>query len=174
MRLLTALIAAACFSQAASAANLTSGTITNETTATADVVFNQPITLENTLTPVSGLKAGAPSNLDSTDTATTIATGKLAIKEAGVTAQLALRLESPAVYAEGHQGEAAYELAYAAIFDDAEATTWDTFTTSDGSYLISPAGQRQLAYKVYGGGNDDVLPAAGKYTINVTGAVYNP
>ena len=138
------------------------------------MVFNQPITLENTLTPVSGLKAGAPSNLNSTDTAAIIATGKLAIKEAGVTAQLALRVGAPTVYAEGHQGEAAYELAYAAFFDDAEATTCDTFTTSDGLYEISPAGQRQLTYKVYGGGNDDVLPAAGKYTISVTGAVYNP
>lgn len=180
MRLLTALIAAACFSQAASAAILSSGSITNETTATADVVFNQPITLENTLTPVSGLQAGAPSNLDNIDTSTTIATGKLAIKEAGVTAQLALEIGGTpmngygSAYAEGHQGEKAYELAYMPIFDSGNASTWDTFYNNDGVYLIGPAGQRQLTYKVKGAGYGDVLPAAGKYTINVTGAVYNP
>ena len=59
MRLLTGLIAAACFSQAASAAELSNGTISNQTIATADVMFSQPSTLENTLTPIAGLKAGA-------------------------------------------------------------------------------------------------------------------
>lgn len=176
MRLLTALIAAACFSQAASAADLTSGTITNQTTATTDVVFNQPVTLENTLMPVAGLKAGEKEDDDNLPT---IATGKLAIKETSVTARLALKLQEAdhsvsVVYAEGHQGEAAYGLEYVPVFDSADVNTWDTITASDGVYVISPEGQRQLTYKVIGANEGRVTPRAGKYTISVTGAVYNP
>lgn len=177
IRLLTALIAATCFSQAASAAQLNSGVITNQTTATTDVVFNQPITLENTLRPIAGLKAGQelPDN-----SGIPIATGKLAIKEAGVTARLALKVfeadnSASVVYAEGHQGEEAYALAYAPVPDDADAS-WDGLDTSDGRYVISPKEQNQFTYKVMGakGSTDFGTPKAGKYTISVTGAVYNP
>lgn len=175
IRLLTSLIISACFSHAASAAELTTGGITNQTTATADVMFNQPITLENTLMPVAGLKAGEA--VDSNNP-TTIATGKLAIKEAGVTARLALKIEDAGesqliAYAEGHQGEAAYELAYMPLFDNQDEN-WDTTVASDGSYVISPAVQRQLTYKVVGEGHGDASPKAGRYTISVTAAVYNP
>lgn len=179
MRLLTALIAATCFSQAASAdAELTSGTITNKTTATADVVFNQPVTLENTLTPVAGLKAGGQTSADGV----TIATGKLAIKETGVTARLAFRTADlsqgsesvPSVYAEGHEGDDEYQLLYEIYPDGATPDKWDFIKTSDGEYLVSTEELSQQTYKVAGHGSGNVLPKAGKYTISVTGAVYTP
>lgn len=175
MHILTTFIAVACFSQAASA-TLPSGTITNQTTATADVVFNQPITLENTLTPVAGLKAGKKVPNEGV----TIATGQLAIKEVGVTARLALKAEGVdhemfTAYAEGHQGDPAYELTYLPVFDQTDAEL-DSISASDGDYVVSNAERSQLTYEVVGasGAAQDVMPRAGKYTISVTGAVYNP
>lgn len=150
MHILTTFIAVACFSQAASA-TLTSGTITNQTTATADVVFNQPITLENTLTPVAGLKAGKKVPNEGV----TIATGQLAIKEVGVTARLALKAEGVdhemfTAYAEGHQGDPAYELTYSPAFDQTDADKLDSISTSDGDYFVNNAERSQLTYKVVG------------------------
>lgn len=176
MHILTTFIAVACFSQAASA-ELTSGAITNQTTATADVVFNQPITLENTLTPVAGITTGRKAP----NAGVTIATGQLAIKEVGVTAQLALKSEDVGqalftAYAEGHQGDPAYELTYLPVFDQTDADKLDNITTSDGYYIVNSAERSQVTYKVLGavGAGQDVMPPAGKYTISVTGAVYNP
>lgn len=176
MSLLTALIATACISQAASASELTSGSITNQTTATADVKFNQPITLENTLTPVAGIKAGAAAGMEHP---VTIATGTLAIKEAGATAQLALKVNNSdgtllTVYADGHKGDDKYALVYTPSFGNTDVK-WDAINVAgDGRYMISPTVQRQLTYKVLAQGIGSVLPGAGTYTISVTGAVYNP
>ena len=179
MRLLTGLIAAACFSQAASAGTvLNNGTITNQTTATADVVFNQPITLENTLTPVTGLKAG---QMPVGDSAVVIANGKLAIKDSGVTARLALRSSEGddylSTYAEGHEGDDSYALQYIPIpkdtnLDDVD-TKYDTFPAADGNYIVTPTEENQLDYKVIAY-NSAGKAMPGKYTISVTGAVYIP
>ncbi|MHB9804947.1 hypothetical protein [Pantoea ananatis] len=182
MSLLTAIMAAACLSQAASADDdLTSGSITNQTTATADVEFNQPVTLVNTLTPVNGIKAGAAS---SSESPVEIATGKLAIKEAGVTAQLALKAscadQTPLItYAKGHQGEPAYALTYIPLITDvspnkAGPTPANYFTASDGYYYVTPKKESELTYSVFGLGSGNALPGAGTYTISMTGAVYNP
>lgn len=181
IRLLTALIATACLSQAASAAELTSGSITNQTMATADVKFNQPVTLVNTLTPVDGLKAGAAS---SSDDPVAIATGKLAIKETGVTAQLALKIgnanQTPfIIYAKGHQGERAYALTYIPMITGVSPNrggpdSFDTFTASDCYYDVTSNKESELTYGVIGMGSGNALPGAGTYTISMTGAVYNP
>ncbi|MGP2416889.1 hypothetical protein [Pantoea ananatis] len=181
IRLLTALITTACLSQAASADDLTSGSITNQTTATADVEFNQPVTLVNTLTPVNGIKAGAASGANNP---VEIATGKLAIKEAGVTAQLALKSagadQVPLItYAKGHQGEPAYALTYQpAIIDvspnQAGPSGYNFFTASDGVYTVTTEKESELTYSVLGLGSGNALPGAGTYTISMTGAVYNP
>lgn len=182
IRLLTALITTACLSQAASADDLTSGSITNQTTATADVEFNQPVTLVNTLTPVNGIKAGAAS---SANNPVEIATGKLAIKEAGVTAQLALKAAGvdkvPLItYAKGHQGEPAYALTYQPFIThvspnpSADPNGFDFFTASDGDYYVTIEKESELTYSVFGLGSGNALPGAGTYTISMTGAVYNP
>lgn len=179
MRLLTGLIAAVCFSQAASADTLVDGTVTNQTTATADVMFNQPITLENTLTPVTGLKAGQSLPVDSS--AVVIANGKLAIKDSGVTARLALKFmdggESLSTYAVGHEGEDSYALYYIPVPKDTYIgdvnSKYEDFVTADGSYIVTPTEENQLDYNVIAY-NSAGKAMPGKYTISVTGAVYTP
>lgn len=179
MRLLTGLIAAVCFSQAASAADLVDGTVTNQTTATADVMFNQPITLENTLTPVTGLKGG--QRLPENSSALVIANGKLAIKDSGVTARLALKFmdggKNLTTYAVGHEGEDSYALKYIPMPKDTYIgdmnSKYDEFVTVDGSYFVTPTEENQLDYNVIAF-NSAGKAMPGKYTISVTGAVYTP
>lgn len=182
MRLLTGLIAAACFSQAAFAAELNSGTVSNQTTATADVEFSQPITLENTLTPVAGLRAGQPLPPD--DSAVVIANGKLAIKDAGVTARLALKFAEAgassylSTYAQGHEGDDNYLLYFAPLPKDTTLANfyqkYDVFGASDATYAVTPKEENQLDYKVVGLKKNGGKAMPGKYTISVTGAVYTP
>ena len=168
MRLLTALVAAGCFSQMAVAdmGELTTGSITNQTTATATVTIKQPVTLENTLTPE--LKA-AEDKLQ-------IAKGNLKIMETGVKAKLAIK-SSPddayvsfTAYAAGHDGDGDYKLEYVAIPEDLDS--FSQYSTSDGFYLVSNNEVSGFNYIVYN--RDDSLPKAGNYVISVTGAVYNP
>jgi len=174
MRLLTALVAAGCFSQVtvANAVGLTTGSISNQTTATATVTLNQPITLENTLTPESGLKVGQ----EATPGELRLAKGKLAIKEAGVKARLALKAgESETVpftvYATGHENDDEYKLAYAVLPTDRDYSAFDDFL-ADGYYFVKNDEVNSLDYDV-------VLytpkaPKAGSYVVSATGAVYNP
>lgn len=185
MRLLTGLIAAVCFSQAASAAELTGGTISNQTTATADVEFNQPITLQNTLTPISGLKAGQEIDMDNP---LTIANGSLAIKDSGVTALLALKSGDTlkngdtsgalTAYAAGHEGEKGYGFAYMPIPKGVDMKTmadeYDSTNINGEMYLVSRTASSNLDYSVlaFDSGNTAIKP--GSYTISVTGAIYNP
>ena len=181
MRLLTGLIAAACFSQAAFADTvLSDGAVSNLTTATADVEFNQPITLENTLTPVAGLKAGQP--LPAGDSSLVIANGKLAIKDSGVTARLALKFMEAdtflSTYAQGHEGDDNYVLQYMPVPNDATlqnlASTYDAFYAGDGNYVVTPTEENQLDYRVVAYSETAGKVKPGKYTISVTGAVYTP
>ncbi|MCW0323707.1 hypothetical protein [Pantoea dispersa] len=182
MRLLTALVAAGCFSQMAQAdGTLTTGSITNQTTATATVTINQPVTLENTLTPESGLKAGQVITEDTVQ----IAKGNLKIMEAGAKARLAIYGGPPnkdlltKVYAVGHEGDGEYELDYtiAPTPSDIESG-FKGFETSDGVYYVSNNDINSLEYGVFiqGKGTIKVLkaPKAGNYVISTTGAVYNP
>lgn len=172
-RLLTALIAAGCFSPMAMATSLSTGSITNETTATGTVTLNQKITLENSLTPLQGLKAGASTPTFAT---TKIATGNLKIKEAGVKARLAIKWQNPGykhfvTYATGHENDSAYKLEYN-VPPTSEDT--DSFETSDGMYILSKTDVSSFDYVVNSVGADMKLPKAGNYVISVTGAVYNP
>ncbi|MHC3774445.1 hypothetical protein ACYDMD_19745 [Pantoea agglomerans] len=171
MRLLTALVAAGCFSQMAVASLVTTGSIVNKTTATATLTLNQPITLENTLTPVEGLKGGA-----STPTLATglIANGNLKIKETGVTAHLALNTSTPGnnsfvTYATGHENAADYKLEYR-VYPKSSDT--DYIVTSDGEYIFSTNNVNNFGYTVSAIASK--LPKAGSYVISVTGGVYNP
>ncbi|PKC36131.1 hypothetical protein V462_11050 [Pantoea ananatis 15320] len=171
IRLLTALVAAGCFSQMAMADNLLTGSITDETTATGTVTLTQKITLENTLTPLQGLKAGTSTTTLETSK---IATGNLKIKEAGVKARLAIEWEkignqSFATYATGHENDDQYKLEYNVypILTDS-----DTIFKSDGIYVVSKTDVSSLDYVVKNKGLK--LPKAGDFVISVTGAVYNP
>ncbi|WP_338506722.1 hypothetical protein VRB95_00675 [Erwinia aphidicola] len=173
IRLLTALVAAGCFSQMAMATSLSTGSITNKTTATGTVTLTQKITLENTLTPLQGLKAGTST---STMADSKIATGNLKIKEAGVKARLAIKWQNPGyesfvTYATGHDGDDHYKLEY-----NVPPTSQDTdsFVTSDGMYILSKTDVSSWDYVVNSTGRNMKLPEAGNYVISVTGAVYNP
>lgn len=172
MRLLTALVAASCFNQMAMATILATGSITNNTTATATVTLQQQITLENTLTPLEGLKGGAfTPNLASAK----IATGNLKIKETGVNAQLAVKWQKPGykpfvTYATGHENYDNYKLEYNV---SPTSNDTDTFVTSDGMYVLSKTNVNSWDYEVNSIGRMN-LPKAGNYIISVTGAVYNP
>jgi len=172
-RLLTALVAAGCFSQMAVAGStLLTGSVSDLTTATATVELTQPTSLENTLTPVEGLKAGATI---SSIASGVIARGNLKIREAGVTQNLAIKSEMSGyshtpfeTYATGHDGDDDYKLQYRAMPNDKD---YDSFMTSDGNYLISKRTVNTWDYVVYC--NSDKLPKAGNYVITLTGAVYN-
>ena len=174
MRLLTALVAAGCFSQMAQAdGTLTTGSITNQTTATATVTINQPVTLENTLTPESGLKAG-----QDIDGAAILAKGNLKIKESGVTARLAIKMAedentSLTTYAEGHENEDEYKLTYVAGPTSPAIEKSKVFLTSDGVYDVTDDDVSSMDYMVITNTNKK-MPKAGNYVISITGAVYNP
>lgn len=175
-RLLTALVAAGCFSQMAVAAvaddTLTTGDITNKTTATATLNINQPVTLENTLTPEPGVRAGLKSDGSKE---VVLATGKLAIKEAGAKARLALLGISTSrelfeTYAAGHEGDDEYKLSYVVSPNDRD-DSYSTFTQPDGEYFVKKNAVNSINYSVlalFG------TPKAGNYVISATGAVYNP
>ncbi|MCH9299854.1 MULTISPECIES: hypothetical protein [Pantoea] len=169
-RLLTVLVAAGCFSQMAVADDLTTGSITNQTTQTATVTISQPITLENTLIPETGLKTGQSGMI-------TLATGKLAIKESGVKARLALLIKSSegepntvVTYATGHEKDDNYKLTYSIGIGDAAVT--DDFKVPDGNYRVVRNESSSLNYVLQS--NSTGLPKAGYYVVSVTGAVYNP
>lgn len=180
MRLLTGLIAAVCFSQAASAAQLSGGTISNLTTATADVEFSQPITLQNTLTPISGLKAGQKL---SAANPLTIANGSLAIKDSGVTALLALKFGNESLgaatsYAAGHEGEEDYSFNYIPMPKDADMDSmeskYDVIRINGDVYAVTPTASSKLDYNVLAIGDGTKAVKPGIYTISMTGAIYNP
>ena len=172
-RLLTALVAAGCFSQMAVAADdLTTGSITNKTTATATVTINQPVTLENTLTPLTGLTAG--KELKGADDGI-LAMGKLAIKETGVKARLAVMggidRDTPLkTYATGHENDDAYMLRYFAGFPTNIAS--DVLFASEGAYDVTSEDVSSVEYAV--ASMDNTLPKAGDYVISITAGVYNP
>ena len=168
---ISALVVAVCFNQMAMADLVTTGSITQKTTATATVTLNQPITLENTVTPVEGLKAGA-----STPTLASglIATGNLRIKEAGASAQLALNTDAPGskafvTYATGHNLKDDYKLEYR-VYPTSQDT--DYIETSEGTYIFSNQNVNNFGYNV--NAVSSKLPKAGNYVISVTGGVYNP
>lgn len=171
MRLLTALVAIGCFSQMAVASDLKTGSITGQTIATATLTLGQSITLENTLNPKQGLKPGSRGG------AIPIATGNLKIKEAGITARIAVKMQelgfnSFVTYAAGHNGDSAYKLEY-----NVQPTSqdFDTFTSADGMYILSSKNVDSWDYEVKAAGNSSiVLPKAGNYQISVTVALYNP
>ena len=172
-RLLTALVAAGCFSQMAVAADLTTGSITNRTTATATVTINQPVTLENTLTPLTGLTAG--KELKVADDII-LAMGKLAIKEPGVKARLAVmgsidRNTPFKTYATGHENDDAYMLRYEAEFKNSSIHK-DELYASEGAYDVTREDVNSVEYIVACVG--EVFPKAGNYVISITAGVYNP
>jgi len=167
LRLLTALVASCCISQMAVADDLTTGSITNKTTATATLTISQPITLENVLTPVSGLKTGG--------TDSTIARGVLKIKDSGVSGRLAVmtvpnRGVSFVSYAVGHENDDKYKLSYSLSLP--LETKFKMFNDSDGAYAVTDESVSQIAYSILR--LDKALPLAGNYIISATGAVYNP
>lgn len=173
IRLLTSLIISACFSHAASAAELTTGSITNQTTATADVVFNQPVTLVNTLTPHTGLISGK----DVDNKGIILATGSLSIVEAGVNARLAMMVTKSdgtpfTVRASGHEKDNndEYELKYKVSPSLLE--TPDSLKTAEGVYSIKKTASNSLNYTIIT--SMDTTPKPGHYIISATGAVYNP
>lgn len=181
MRLLTGLIAAAFFSQAASAARLSSGSLTNQTTATADVEFSQPITLQNTLTPIAGLKAGQV--VGNGNNLLQIANGSLEIKDSGVTALLALRvspseISQPIAYAAGHEGDDKYAITYVPLPKDASladiGSKYNQFSNTSGTYAVTPAASSKLDYGVFVIDTRGTGIKPGTYTINTEGAIYNP
>ena len=171
-RLLTALVAAGCFSQMAVAADLTTGSITNKTTATATVTINQPVTLENTLTPVTGLTAGQPLG----PSGVILAKGKLTIKESGVKARLAVMdgiddAGTPfKTYATGHENDDEYMLQYLAGFSTNFAS--DILSASEGIYSVTSEDLNSAEYYVVATNKE--LPKAGNYVVSVTAGVYNP
>ncbi|MGP2504468.1 hypothetical protein [Pantoea ananatis] len=172
MRLLTALVVTGCFSQMAMADLVTTGTIDNKTTTTATVTLNQPITLENTLTPVEGLKAGTSI---STLASGLIANGNLNIKETGATAQLALKSSDSGgnnfvTYATGHADDSDYKLEYRPYLP--VSLSDDYIVAADGTYLFSKNNINNVSYTVSAVGSK--LPKAGNYVISVTGAIYTP
>ncbi|MDF7788614.1 hypothetical protein P4910_24520 [Pantoea stewartii] len=169
--LLTTLFVTSCFSQMAVADHVTTGSIVNKTTTTATVTLRQKITLENTLTPLEGLQGGTsiPSQASGV-----IAKGNLKIKEAGVTAQLALNtykstLNNFVTYATGHENDPDYKLEYF-VYNPSDDTDW--IETSDGIYRFTPSNVSNFDYTVHAAGSK--LPKAGNYIISVTGATYNP
>ncbi|MDJ0034048.1 MULTISPECIES: hypothetical protein [Pantoea] len=176
MHLLTALVTAGCFSQMAVADDtLTTGSITNQTTATATVTINQPVTLENTLTPETGLKAGQVITEDTYE----IAKGNLKIMEAGAKARLAIYAAPKGsltkVYAVGHEGDGEYELDYMTMPTSPPESDFKAFETSDGYYYVSNNDINSLEYGVFlQGEKASKAPKAGNYVISSTGAVYNP
>ncbi|MCW0332764.1 hypothetical protein [Pantoea ananatis] len=172
MRLLTALVVTGCFSQMAMASLVTTGTIDNKTATTATVKLNQPITLENTLTPVEGLKGGAAKP---TLASGLLANGNLKIKETGVTAQLAINDAAPGnksfvTYATGHTNDYDYKLEYR-VYPTSNDT--DYIETSDGDYIFSKQSVSNFDYTV-NAVSSLTLPKAGSYVISATGAIYNP
>lgn len=174
MRLLTALVAACCFSQMAVASVVNTGDIVNKTTTTATVTLNQPITLDNTLTPVKGLNAGASI---STIAKSTIANGNLKIHESGFKVQLALMAATPGnaafeTYATGHENDPDYKLAYR-VYPTLALSAIDTIQMPDGNYDFSKSNIDNLDYTVRVV-DSSKLPKAGNYVISVTGAVYTP
>ncbi|WP_235668717.1 hypothetical protein [Pseudomonas savastanoi] len=158
---------------------LISGTITNKTRATAVVEFKQPITLINTLTASSGLKA---ENDPDSDTQITIATGQVRISESGASARLAIlstlneRAPGITTYAEGHEGDADYALMYSTAPGTGKATLnmlndYSMLLAEDGSgYFVSKKDISSLDYGVVA----TPPKKAGKYTIQTVAGVYVP
>jgi len=170
--LLTALVAAGCFSQMAEAKMLTTGSVNNKATATATVTINQTVTLENTLTPLTGLMAGKEIQ---NEKQATLAMGKLAIKETGVKAQLAVMGASASdtlfkTYATGHENDDAYMLEYRAHFE--KNIPSDVLSASEGTYVVTSKDVNSVEYGVYTA--DTKFPKAGNYVISITAGVYNP
>lgn len=115
------------------AGTLSTGSVTNQTTASATVTFDQDITITNTLTPVTGLKTGEVKS-----DVLVIATGHAGIDKVGVKARMALKVaEKPSddsknvyfeTYASGHEGESDYKMTYTVIPAD-----FDTNSSLDSS-----------------------------------------
>jgi len=172
-------LALACLPTAfAWAADLT-GSVSNETTATAEVTFNMPLTITNTLTPVMNQVAG-PS-----DKMVNIATGQAGIDQPGVTAQLAMKELLPGnlpliAYAGGHDGDPDYSITYMMFpagtdpNSKADLPGYSRLISSTGSYLVSDNAIQNVNYNVWAMSNGSLGIAPGVYTINTTVGVYNP
>lgn len=177
LSLKVSILALSCLPAAfAGAAIPTTGYISNESTATANVYFNQDIDLTNTLTAVTN----PPEPTDSHSTV--IANGHIGIAQPEVKAELAVKVAGAGgdkyiTYATGHNVDPHYELDYMVLPNGVAPENksvnkgYSSFDNAEGEYMVSDIALHTLNYHVYALAGRKV--AAGEYTINTTVGVYN-